>query len=937
MTNDGRDHDDEQEQEQEQVGAAVTLSKSWSIATAHGPLYTGGPIAPCQGLPQDNVWILPVQGDLAFVDAQRGLVIQTLRQKDHVQDDDDEDLDAIVAYAIDNAVLITCSANHLLRHYSLPSRECKQWGKSGHTLPVVCMALYKGVFLATGSVDGTVRIWDVRGAYVTHVYRPYHPSGESTSGKHGVSALEWNRNHLTLAIGRDDGSIAMHNLKEPNHVIVLRDHMGPVTCLDWYSDDIFLSAGRDAVIHLWHAVDEEHSKIKKKKKQQQDLAPKRTFQRFHTKPIYEQVEGMVLLPTNTNTASKDLLIATAGSKGMVRLWSSKADETGAYGALECIAEQPGHQAFGEAKGGYLQLEYDPREGQLVVADAEHNLLLLSLPQLTTLRTIVGHNDEILDLKLVPKEHEDPTHAVVVTNSAQVRLVELSTFSCEILDGHAATVLCVDVSPCGRFIATCGKDKTMRLWSASQQQCLAVATGHTEAVGATGLSQKAGRYDVAGKATVHGGGAFVVTASKDRTMKRWNLPGSSVLDALKEPIDLEAFRSVRAHEKDINIVRVAPNDSLIASGSQDKTVKLWKATDLSVQATLKGHKRGVWDCQFSPFDRVVATASGDRTLKLWSLSDYSCVRTFQGHAASVLRVRFLTGGLQLVSSGADGLVKLWTIRTNECEATMDGHHDRVWALDLSPEGKKLVSGGADSQILVWRDTTKQEDDTKRQAEEKNILLEQRLVNHLRYKEFEKALDIALDLEKPMQVLKVVTSIVENDVQKGETGLSTLQGHVKTWPMEKVRQILKYCRDWNTRARNSHLAMLIVQAVVTNIPAHTLAATDGLPEIFAGITPYAERHFDRLDRLYADAYLLDYTLFSMGILDDDGTAQEAYSDWEAKSKLVLPPKAIDGRIQRGGAIVIGVSKTTGDDDESDDEVISVGQSDSSDDESAKATDD
>lgn len=206
-------------------------------------------------------------------------------------------------------------------------------------------------------------------------------------------------------------------------------------------------------------------------------------------------------------------------------------------------------------------------------------------------------------------------------------------------------------------------------------------------------------------------------------------------------------------KDINIVSIAPNDSLISTGSQDKTIKLWRSTDLSLKATLKGHRRGVWDCQFSPFDRVLASSSGDRTIKLWSLGDCSCVRTFQGHVASALRVRFLSGGLQLVSSGADGLIKLWTIRTNECETTMDGHINKVWALDLSTDGTTLVSGGADSQIVVWKDTTQAEDEANRAVKEQNIMMEQKLSNHLRHKEYEQALEVALELEKPMQALKV----------------------------------------------------------------------------------------------------------------------------------------------------------------------------------------
>jgi U3 small nucleolar RNA-associated protein 13 len=66
---------------------------------------------------------------------------------------------------------------------------------------------------------------------------------------------------------------------------------------------------------------------------------------------------------------------------------------------------------------------------------------------------------------------------------------------------------------------------------------------------------------------------------------------------------------------------------------------------------------------------------------------------------------------------------------------------------------LFSGGADSKIAVWRDTTKENDDAVREAEAQNILMEQKLSNHLRNKQYEEALEIALKLDKPNQVLRV----------------------------------------------------------------------------------------------------------------------------------------------------------------------------------------
>jgi U3 small nucleolar RNA-associated protein 13 len=174
-------------------------------------------------------------------------------------------------------------------------------------------------------------------------------------------------------------------------------------------------------------------------------------------------------------------------------------------------------------------------------------------------------------------------------------------------------------------------------------------------------------------------------------------------------------------------------------------------------------------------------------------------------------------------------------------------------------------------------------------------------------------------------------VENDIEKGRSGLETLQRHVQNWPMDRTTQVIRYCRDWNTRARNSHIAMLVIKAIVTTIPAQKLASSEGVPELLAGITPYAERHFTRLDNLHASSYLLDFTLFSMGNMDiDEITPSKAFADWETNAQLVLPPKQGDGRIQVGGAIGLHRKAAQLQEGESD-EVVTIGSSDTSDDES------
>lgn len=155
------------------------------------------------------------------------------------------------------------------------------------------------------------------------------------------------------------------------------------------------------------------------------------------------------------------------------------------------------------------------------------------------------------------------------------------------------------------------------------------SGHADSVGAVAASQKPGPWNSSAGAAA----AFVVSGAADRTLQRWDIP-CRALATLEEaardsreaaaaaaaaavagvddgdgrgvkgragagvwtppaPLLETARRSVRAHEQDVNCVAVSPNDAIVASASQDRTIKLWKAADLELVGVLKGHKRGVW--------------------------------------------------------------------------------------------------------------------------------------------------------------------------------------------------------------------------------------------------------------------------------------------------------------------------------------------------------
>lgn len=309
------------------------------------------------------------------------------------------------------------------------------------------------------------------------------------------------------------------------------------------------------------------------------------------------------------------------------------------------------------------------------------------------RQLIGFNDEIVDAKFLSSAAQRDSHLALATNSSLIRVYSVSDFDARLLEGHTEIVLCVDSGVNGTVLASGSKDKSARIWAPLQSSdadaawgygCVAVCEGHAESVGAIALSRQAGTPDAA---TSHPG--FMFTGSQDRTIKMWDL-GDVPLACVEgaEPVKCKSFNTLKAHEKDINALDVAPNDRFLVSGSQDRTANVYEIEygasvggraargGLKLVGTCKGHKRGVWAVKFGRAERVLATGSGDKTVRLWNLDDFTCVKTFEGHTNSVLRVDFLNMGMQLVSSGSDGLVKLWNVKDEECATTMDNHQDKV---------------------------------------------------------------------------------------------------------------------------------------------------------------------------------------------------------------------------------------------------------------------
>ena len=137
------------------------------------------------------------------------------------------------------------------------------------------------------------------------------------------------------------------------------------------------------------------------------------------------------------------------------------------------------------------------------------------------------------------------------------------------------------------------------------------------------------------------------------------------------------KQLEGHSKSITSLALSKNGSLIATGSADKTIKLWETTTGLLVNTLTGHFHHVNTVVFSS-DNLLASGSLDKTVRIWNTNTGAVVHILIGHAFEVQAVAFSWTRL-LASGSVDGEVCLWSIDTGDLIQTLESHTDGVYAV------------------------------------------------------------------------------------------------------------------------------------------------------------------------------------------------------------------------------------------------------------------
>ncbi|MCA8986545.1 MAG: protein kinase [Planctomycetaceae bacterium] len=288
-----------------------------------------------------------------------------------------------------------------------------------------------------------------------------------------------------------------------------------------------------------------------------------------------------------------------------------------------------------------------------------------------------------------------------------------------LVGHSDEVSDVAFSPDGARLASVSVDTTLKLWDVRTGENLNSIQPHEQIVDGIVLTQDGQRLASVGfdhklKLTdlrtgeeiysvngfYHGAapGAHSVALSPDETRIAFGAEDNTV-----KLIDTETgtgLKSLAGHESTICTVAFSPDGKRVVSGGFDNTARVWDVELGQEVLTLRGHTGRVNGVAFSPDGALVVSACEDMTIRFWDAQTGVLVRTLVGHNVNVADIMFSPDGSQIATSSSDHTIRIWDTQTGEVLALLEGHAAGVTGIAYSPDGRRLASTSFDRRVKLW---------------------------------------------------------------------------------------------------------------------------------------------------------------------------------------------------------------------------------------------
>ncbi|NJN86132.1 MAG: hypothetical protein HC881_07200 [Leptolyngbyaceae cyanobacterium SL_7_1] len=497
-----------------------------------------------------------------------------------------------------------------------------------------------GQLLATGSEDHLVRVWQVRTGELLHTLEghtdevrsiAFSPMGRRTR----TANADW-----LLASGSYDGTVRLWNATQGTCLSVLAAHRDWIWAIALSPDGHTLaSASQDATVKLWQIETGECSQILNHPHPVRAVSFSPNGRLLasgsgigslsdcdnHTIRLWNYHSGDCLKVLSGHTSwisavafSPDQGILASGSEDQsVRLWDSQTSH--------CLKTLQGYS------NGVWSVAFDPTGTQLVSGSQDRYVRLWNQKTGKLLHQFSGHRNWVWSVVF------SPTEPIVASSSEDrtIRLWHTQTHTClRTLEGHRDAVLSIVFSTDGQTLISGSLDGTIKWWQAATGRQLQTATGHRGGIWGIALSAD---------------GTLLASVSQDQTIQLWDAVTGQCLRTLVghqrwiRCVAISPDRSrlisgaadgvikvwrlpdgvcehtLPAHRGAVLAIAFHPSGNTFVSSGTDAQIKHWNTTTCQCDRTDTGHDRWVRFLTYSPDGTTLASCSQDETIKLWNSS------------------------------------------------------------------------------------------------------------------------------------------------------------------------------------------------------------------------------------------------------------------------------------------------------------------------------
>lgn len=260
--------------------------------------------------------------------------------------------------------------------------------------------------------------------------------------------------------------------------------------------------------------------------------------------------------------------------------------------------------------------------------------------------------------------------------------------------HASAVRCLTFSRDGKTLFAGGglaaQSGELRIWDVASEKLLNTLEIHADTIESIAISPDETK---------------LLTASMDEY--------SAILNIVQEAeVGNETTTWLSQHVGRVLCALYHPDGTYFATGSEDKTIKVWHPENHTVLVNFDGNDDAVYSLAYAAGDGLIVSGSADNTIRSWRVTvggtsgpeayTGALIREYNGHQGPVYSVDCgMWNNQEIIASGsADTSVIIWNLRSGNRRRTFDESTDAVYAVQLSPNGRFVAAGGRDGVVRIW---------------------------------------------------------------------------------------------------------------------------------------------------------------------------------------------------------------------------------------------